>query len=201
MRGYFGVTDNEWFSFLAQQPGIDEVNFWQPGGSRLFKSLEPQEPFLFKLHSPLNFIAGGGFFAHSTILPVSLAWQAFQEKNGAPSYLRMKRLIERIRKASSQFEDYKIGCIILTQPFFFSREQWFPIPPDFSLNIVQGKGYDLAHGHGQNLWDQVLSRLPFNDNSFHQKSVMADPGKRYGEPTRSAKIRGRGVSGHGDGCL
>jgi len=24
-----GVTDHEWFGFLSQQPGIDEVNFWQ----------------------------------------------------------------------------------------------------------------------------------------------------------------------------
>jgi len=22
-----GVTDNDWFAFLSQQPGIDEVNF------------------------------------------------------------------------------------------------------------------------------------------------------------------------------
>jgi hypothetical protein len=29
MKGYIGVTDNEWFTFLSQQPGIDEVNFWQ----------------------------------------------------------------------------------------------------------------------------------------------------------------------------
>jgi putative restriction endonuclease len=31
MKGFVGVTDNDWFVFLAQQPGIDEVNFWQPG--------------------------------------------------------------------------------------------------------------------------------------------------------------------------
>ena len=32
MKGFVGVTDNDWFAFLAQQPGIDEVNFWQPVG-------------------------------------------------------------------------------------------------------------------------------------------------------------------------
>jgi len=31
IEGFIGVTDNEWFAFLSQQPGIDEVNFWQPG--------------------------------------------------------------------------------------------------------------------------------------------------------------------------
>jgi len=29
MKGFIGVTDNDWFAFLSQQPGIDEVNFWQ----------------------------------------------------------------------------------------------------------------------------------------------------------------------------
>jgi hypothetical protein len=30
MNGFVGVTDNDWFAFLSHQPGIDEVNFWQP---------------------------------------------------------------------------------------------------------------------------------------------------------------------------
>jgi hypothetical protein len=27
MKGFVGVTDNDWLAFLFQQPGIDEVNF------------------------------------------------------------------------------------------------------------------------------------------------------------------------------
>jgi len=27
MKAFVGVTDNEWFEFLSQQPGIDETNF------------------------------------------------------------------------------------------------------------------------------------------------------------------------------
>jgi putative restriction endonuclease len=78
MKGFVGVTDNDWFTFLSQQPGIDEVNFWQPGGSSQFKSLQPGEPSLFKLHkADKRYIAGGGFFAHHAILPISLAWQTF----------------------------------------------------------------------------------------------------------------------------
>jgi len=26
MKDFFGVRDNDWFAFLSQQPGIDEVN-------------------------------------------------------------------------------------------------------------------------------------------------------------------------------
>jgi hypothetical protein len=32
MKGFVGVRDNNWFAFLSEQPGIDEVNFGQPGG-------------------------------------------------------------------------------------------------------------------------------------------------------------------------
>ena len=77
MNGFVAVTDNHWFAFLSQQPEIDEVNFWQPRGRSQFRSLKTGEPFFFKLRSPLNYIAGGGFFAHSTILPISLALEAF----------------------------------------------------------------------------------------------------------------------------
>jgi hypothetical protein len=33
MKGFVGVTDNEWFVFLSQQPGIDDMSFWgrRPG--------------------------------------------------------------------------------------------------------------------------------------------------------------------------
>ena len=72
MKLYVGITDYDWFRYLkAQQP--DEVNFWQPGGLRRFQTLEPGELFLFKLHSPRNYIVGGGIFAHSSLLPRSFA--------------------------------------------------------------------------------------------------------------------------------
>jgi putative restriction endonuclease len=62
MKVFIGVTDNDWFEFLSQQSGIDEVNFWQPVGRSRFRRLNPGEPFLFKLRAPYNFIVGGGFF-------------------------------------------------------------------------------------------------------------------------------------------
>jgi len=39
MKGFVAVTDNDWFAFLSQQPEIDEVNFWQPGGTGQFRAL------------------------------------------------------------------------------------------------------------------------------------------------------------------
>jgi putative restriction endonuclease len=70
---FVAVTDHDWFRFLQSWPDIDEVNFWQPGGRAKFAALQTGELFLFKLHSPRNFIVGGGIFAHATLLPVSLA--------------------------------------------------------------------------------------------------------------------------------
>ncbi|NTZ16339.1 HNH endonuclease, partial [Paenibacillus sp. JMULE4] len=53
MKFYIGVTDHNWFQYLAnEQP--DELNFWQPGGRQSFKAIQTNDLFLFKLHSPNN---------------------------------------------------------------------------------------------------------------------------------------------------
>lgn len=92
MKFYVGITDNNWYTTLKNIPDIDEVNFWQPGGRARFRALEPGELFLFKLHSPHDFIVGGGFFAHNSILPVCLAWQAFEQKNRVNTYQELREL-------------------------------------------------------------------------------------------------------------
>jgi putative restriction endonuclease len=72
LKAFVGITDFDWFTYLSRLSEIDEVNFWQPGGHQVFRTLNPNEPFLFKLNSPRDYIVGGGLFAHSTILPISL---------------------------------------------------------------------------------------------------------------------------------
>ena len=137
---YIGITDYDWFRFLAAQPGVDEVNFWQPGGRTNFQALRSGELFLFKLHSPRNFIVGGGFYVRSDILPTSLVWEAFGTKNGAPSLPEMRKRIAFYRgQTEDPREDYRIGCRVLAQPFFFPEDQWIPIPASFSLHIQQGR--------------------------------------------------------------
>src|SRR5438034_11631093 len=86
------VTDRDWFEHLRVRPHITEVNFWSPGAAP-FRALEPGELFFFKLHSPLNFIAGFGIFAHANTLPCSLAWEAFGEANGASTLQEMRTRI------------------------------------------------------------------------------------------------------------
>lgn len=164
MKFYVGVTDNKWFAYLAQlQP--DEVNFWQPGGNVSFKAIDQYAPFLFKLHSPDNYIVGGGFFVRHSFLPLSLAWESFQQKNGAPDYLTFRTAIMKYRERRGRDGDGDpvIGCIILTSPFFFPEDKWIPVPRDWSPNIVQGKTYSTESPEGASLWDEVQARL---DNAF-----------------------------------
>jgi putative restriction endonuclease len=112
MRFYVAITDFEWFSFLsAQKP--DEVNFWQPSAHG-FKRLQPGEPLLFKLHSPRNYIVGGGFFSHYAELPLRFAWDAFSEKNGARSLQEMRARVWKYRAGKPvEGNEEVIGCIML----------------------------------------------------------------------------------------
>ena len=181
MKLYVAVTDNTWFANLRAIPEIDEVNFWQPGGKSRFGAISEGELFLFKLHSPHDFIAGGGVFFYSNILPVSLAWQAFEEKNGAASLLEMRRLIENYRGEEPTYADYEIGCIILTQPFFWSEDQCFPVPSDWKPSIVQGKTYDISNEIGKKLWDDVQLHLHARPELVLEPRDEKHKG-RYGEP-------------------
>lgn len=159
MKSFVAVTDAEWFSFLKDIPEVEEVNFWQPSPRGVFRALEPGDPMLFKLHYPDHFIVGGGFYTHYSVLPASLAWEAFGEKNGAASLVEMRGRIEKYRRAANPTEDYQIGCIILEQPFFFDRDEWIQPPANFRPNIVRGKTYDDASVEGRELWSEIELRL------------------------------------------
>lgn len=155
MKAYVGITDGDWFDLLRSRPDIEEVNFWQPSGSRKFHALQPGELFLFKLHSPRNFIVGYGIFAHFSLLPISIAWEAFGEANGAPSYEKMRARVEKYRRNRlDQFEDYTIGCILLEKPFFLSEEDWIPVQ-GWNPNIVQGLTYDLTTEPGLSMMESL----------------------------------------------
>jgi len=191
MNFFIGITDQAWFDSLSSLPSLDEVNFWQPSGKTTFRALKPGELFLFKLHSPNDYIAGGGFFAHSTLLPISLAWEAFQEKNGANSFLEMRQRIAKYRRTEDLFEDFTIGCILLEQPFFLDESQWIPVP-DWSPNIVKGKTFRMDSEPGKSIWHKlqlILSKrqLP------HEPDLRTEEEKaRYGKETLIKPRLGQG---------
>lgn len=190
MNAFVAVTDSNWFRYLRSRSPLDEVNFWQPGGSRRFRTLQPGEPFLFKLHSPENFIVGGGFFAHASLLPASLAWEAFGDKNGAATFEEMRQRIGKYRRTSfSLRDDPKIGSIILVQPFFLDEIDWIPVPPDFSLNIVQGKTYDSASGEGLALWSRIEALLQIRGGHI----LAEEQAQMFGKPTLVHPRLGQGA--------
>ena len=189
IKAYVGVTDRKWFDLLRSQPGIDEVNFWQPSGGRNFRAIRPGELFLFKLHRPDDFIVGGGIFAHFSLLPISLAWEAFQVGNGALDLFEMRTRVEKYRRVPpSAHDDYTIGCILLEQPFFLPREQWIPIPQDWSPNIVQGKTYDLTVEPGRTIWTKLQTR-----QESTMSSVVRETEAAIGEPVLVQPRLGQGA--------
>jgi putative restriction endonuclease len=145
VRAYVGVTDGDWFRFLAARPNVTEVNFWQPSGGRDFRVLAPGEPFFFKTHYPHNRVVGGGVFSDSARLKVSEAWEFFGESNGVESLEKMLARIGHYRRVPlGAGEDPLIGCLFVRDVRFFPPDNTVAPPPGFARNIVQGKSYDLA---------------------------------------------------------
>jgi len=59
MKLFVGVTNNDWFRFLAER-NPEEVNFRRPRIQNDFKALRSGDIFLFEAALALDFIAGGG---------------------------------------------------------------------------------------------------------------------------------------------
>lgn len=158
MQMYVGITDYDWYEFLKDKK-FDEVNFWKPG-TQPFKAINENDMFLFKLHYPRNFIVGGGFFVKYSMLPTYLAWAAFGEKNGTHSLKELNDAIGKYRARNNMSTtNPQIGCIILTDVFYFDEEDWIPVPDNFSKSIVQGKRYYTEDVGGKHLFELVQERL------------------------------------------
>ena len=185
---FVAITDRSWFDLLSQERP-DEVNFWQPSGTRNFGAVSIGELFLFKLHSPNDYIVGGGVFSHASNVPLSLAWEAFGTKNGVTSLTTMRERIALYRRDDALLDprtDPAIGCRILTQPFFWSREQWLPVPASFARNIVTGKRYGTDAAEGRYLWDAVADRAGLS-------SMEPLDAERYGAPQMVRPRLGQGA--------
>jgi len=201
------VTDYDWFQFLSRQPGLDEVNFWRPSDTRTPQQLKPGMPVLFKLRKQYGgWIVGWGIFAKHDVLPAWLAWEAFEQRNGAPSFAEMCVRIERLRhddpKAKGLSGDYAIGCLMLAEPVFLPRDRWVSPPDDWPDNVVQGKAYDLRTGEGGRIWRECLERAGRRDLGDNDAGgTVAEPrpggptapGARYGEPMWTRPRLGQGL--------
>lgn len=195
MKFYLGVTDNNWYSFLSQQKRED-VNFWQPGGNAAFKVLTSGAPFLFKLKSPTNAIGGVAFFSSHTFLPISIAWDAFNRGNGCDSFQELQKMILQYRQDRTNTNP-TIGCIVLTNPIFFKREDWIAIPEDWSASIVQGKSYSTDTEIGQTLWgkvEQLLQKYLYQvADEEKSQLILEEPEAMYGKSVLTKVRLGQGA--------
>jgi putative restriction endonuclease len=200
MRLFVSPTDHDWYRFLRNRRA-DEVNFWRPGGTKNFNALAKGEPFLFKAKAPHDAIIGGGMFAGFTRVPISMAWQAFGELNGTPDIMTFLRRVRKYRPGDES-PDPNVGCILLSEPFFFPEELWLEPPSDWSRQIVSGKLYSTDESIGAGLWDAMVARIadprtlmgPIQpaDGDRPQPSAgsLAD---RYGTPYLTAPRLGQGT--------
>lgn len=181
MKYYLGATDWKWYSYLSSR-APEDVNFWRPGGQLAFRALEPGGPFLFKLKSPYNAIGGIGFFAAQTQLPLSLAWDTFQNRNGFDTLEQFRTAIQQYRRDAER--NPLIGCIALTNPVFFKKEDWITVPSNWSSSIMQGKSYGTQDDIGAALWQQIQATtakyLAYSSSANSNNFTVAEDIPQYG---------------------
>ncbi len=109
VEAYVAVTNPSWFFHLREQAGesgtLDEVNFWNPGGTKL-KNFRPGDPVFFRLKAPHRKIVGYGFFAAFHPLRLAEAWEFFGTRNGCADPFELARL------TGKELSD-RIGCTVL----------------------------------------------------------------------------------------
>jgi putative restriction endonuclease len=107
--------------------------------------------------------------------------------------------IRRYRNGDQVTAQSVIGCRVLTSPVFFEPHEWFPVPSDWSPNIVTGKVYNSNATHGMSLLAELQARTR-SDILFERDSRIIEDGKlseveqaRYGAPVLIAPRLGQGA--------
>jgi len=187
---YIGNTDNDWFDFLAAQPDLTEVNFWQPS-EKAFHRIQPGELFAFRLKSPRNKIGGFGVLSSTSILPLQMAWETFGRSNGVSSYDALCTAIARYRRNETVGPTTNIGCRVLVGPVFFPSISWLELPASWSPNIVEGKGFSTDDPEGLDLWNRLQDAA--QGLSAGAIAGFSEQGVRYGAPMLITPRLGQGA--------
>ena len=62
-------------------------------------------------------------------------------------------------KAAPQRGILQIGCIVVVNATFFSRDEWIPQPRDWAESNLRHTVYDLDVGEGARVWAECLARI------------------------------------------
>jgi HNH endonuclease len=192
VKGYIALTDLGWYEHLARRSQPTEANFWRPSARRL-ANLAPATPFLFKLRSPHNAIAGFGYFASFSVLPDWLAWETFGEANGAGALDELRLRLARIQKGASIEADPagRIGCSLIAEATLFARDAWIPQPTDWKPRTQSGETYDLSIGEGRRVWEECQTRV--EPTSPSGLSLASASSTRFGAPYLHRPRLGQGI--------
>jgi putative restriction endonuclease len=94
-------------------------------------------------------------------------------------------MIRRLSSDKSAKDPY-VGCTVLSDPFFWPRDEWIPVDAYWKKNVVVGAFFDSGDELGARLWDQVVARRPV--------ALVAEPeSERYGTPIMVRPRLGQGA--------
>jgi putative restriction endonuclease len=184
MIGFFALTDEDWYQFLlaqSRQGKLEEVNHWAPSGKPGINSVLGA-PYFFQLKAPLYRIGGFGFLGPVTSIPISLAWEAFGEGNGAATREMMFESVQKLRKGKvaegETIHDPWVGCRTILEPVFFPPDVNIPIAKDWPKHTQKFKKLDLSTGEGARIWQACrrhAKSLPLNtDTAAHIGETQSD---------------------------
>ena len=116
--------------------------------------------------------------------------------NGAISYSAMRqRLLHYRRIPDTPNEDFRVGCIVLTQPFFLGDSMWFHAP-EWSPSIVRGKasGYELDKEAGRSIWQSLQNAWLIQrvTDLSQEAQRIAEESARYGKEATFRPRLGQG---------
>jgi len=103
--------------------------------------------------------------------------------------------IEAIRRRTGSAllarpQDYEVGCIMISQPVFFARDDWVTEHADWHLRIQGGKTIDVSRGDGQRIFAECLEHTA---RLRPKRELLVDELQRYGAPQTVQPRLGHGT--------
>jgi len=95
--------------------------------------------------------------------------------------MRCRSHVRRLATDKSTRDPY-VGCTVLSDPFFWPRDEWIAAEPYWKSNVVVGSYFDSNDQLGAQLWSEVQARLTL-PMVAERPFAAAQDGDRYGKPT------------------